>query len=164
MTNLDSILKNRDIALPTKVCIVISMVLPVVMYGCESWTIKVEHWIIDAFELWSWRRLKRPLDCKDIKLIHPKGNQSWIFIGRTDAEAEAPVFWPPDKSDSLEKTLKLGKIEGKRRRGQQMMRWLDSITDSMDIWANSGRWSRTAKPGMLQSMGLQRVRHNWVTE
>ena len=79
--------------------------------------------------------LESPLDCKEIQLVHPKGNQSWKIIGRTDAEAETPILWPPDvwRTDSLEKTLMLGKIEGKRRRGGQSMRWLDGITDSMDM-------------------------------
>ena len=97
ITILDSILKSRDITLPTKDCLVKAMALPVVMYGCESWTIKkAEHWRIDAFELWCWRRLLRPLDSKEIQQVHPKGNQSWIFIGRTDVEAETPILWPPD--------------------------------------------------------------------
>ena len=88
MTNLNSILKSRDITLPTKVHLVKVMVFPVVMYGCESWTVKkAEHQRIDAFELWCWRRL---LDCKEIQPVHPKGDQSWVFIGRTDAEAETP--------------------------------------------------------------------------
>ena len=92
MTNLDSILKSRDITLPTKVHLVKAMVFPVVVYGCESWTIrKAEHWRIDAFELWCWRRL---LSCKEIQPVHPKGDQSWVFTGRTDAEA--PILWPPD--------------------------------------------------------------------
>ena len=96
MTNLDSILKSRDITLPTKVHLVKAMVFPVVIYGCESWTIKkAEHRKIDAFELWCWRRLLSPLDCKEIQPVHPKGAQSWVFIGRTDAEAETPVLWPP---------------------------------------------------------------------
>ena len=96
MTNLDSIVKNRDITLPTKVCLVKAMEFPVVMYGCESWTVKkAEHQRIDAFELWCWRRLfESPLDCKEIQPVHPKGDQSWAFIGRTDAEAETPVLWP----------------------------------------------------------------------
>ena len=90
MTNLDSILKSRDITLPTKVHLVKAMVFPVVMYGCKSWTIKkAEHRRIDAFELWCWRRLlKSPLDCKEIQPVHPKGDQSWVFIGSTDVEAE----------------------------------------------------------------------------
>ena len=90
-------LKNRDITLSTKVCLVKAMVFPVVMYGCESWTIKkTEHQRIDAFELWCWRSLECPLDNKEIQAVHPKGNQSRIFIGKTDAEAETPILWPPD--------------------------------------------------------------------
>ena len=96
MTNLDSILKkNRGITLPTKVCLLKAMVFTVVMYGCESWTVKkTEHIKIGAFELWCWRRLESPLACKEIKPVHPKGNQSRIFIGSTDAEAETPILWP----------------------------------------------------------------------
>ena len=97
MTNLDSILKSRDITWPTKVHLVKAMVFPVVTYGCESWTVKkAEHRKIDAFELWCWRRLLSPLDCKEIQPVHPKGDKSWVFTGRTDAEAETPVLWPPD--------------------------------------------------------------------
>ena len=93
MTNLDSILKSRDITFPAKVRLVKAMVFPVVMYGCESWTIKkAEHQRTDAFELWCWRRLLSPLDCKEIQAVHPKGDQSWVFIGRTDAEAETSVL------------------------------------------------------------------------
>ena len=95
MINLDSILKSRDITLSIKVHLVKAMVFPVVMYGCESWTIKrAEPWRIDAFELWCWRTLKSPLDCKEIQPVHPGGEQSWVFIGRTDAEAETPILWP----------------------------------------------------------------------
>ena len=102
MTNLESILKSRDITLPTKVCLVKTMVFPVVMYRYESWTIKkAEHQRTDAFELWCWRRLLCPLDCKEIQAVHPKGNQSWIFFGRTDAEAETPILWPPDEKNWL---------------------------------------------------------------
>ena len=80
------------------------------------------------------KTLESPLDCQEIQPVHPKGDQSWVFIGRTDAEAETPILWPPDaRASSLEKTLMLGKIEGRRRRGQQRMRWLDGITDSMDM-------------------------------
>ena len=95
MTNLDDILKNRDITLPTNVCLVKAMVFPIVMYGCESWTIKkVECRRTDAFELWCWRILLRvPLDCKEIQPVHSKGDQSWVFIGRTDVEAETPILW-----------------------------------------------------------------------
>ena len=109
MTNLDSILKSRGITWPTKVYLVKAMVFPVVMYGCESWTIKkAEHQRIDAFELWCWRRLLTPLDCKEIKPVNPKGNQSSIFIGRTDAEA--PILWPPNAKNQLTgKDLDAGK-------------------------------------------------------
>ena len=97
MTNLDSILKSRDVTLPTKVHLVKAMIFPVVMYGCESWTIKREECRrIDAFELWCWRTLESPLDCKEIQPVHPKGDQSWEFIGRTDVETETPILWPPD--------------------------------------------------------------------
>ena len=97
MTNLDSILKSRHITLSTMVRLIKAMVFPVVMYGCESWTIKkAEHRRIDAFELWCWRRLLRV--CKEIQPVHPKGDQSWVFIGRTDVEAETPILWPPDKN------------------------------------------------------------------
>ena len=96
MANLDNILKSRDIALPTKVRLVKAMVFPVVMYGCESWTVKkAEHRRIDAFELWCWRRLESPLDCKEVQRVHSEGDQSWVFFGRNDAKAETPVLWPP---------------------------------------------------------------------
>ena len=105
------------------------------MYGYESWTInKAEHRRIDVFELWCRRRILSPLDCKDIQPVHPKGNQPWIFIGRTDAETETQILWPADAKNWLTgKTLMLGKIEGGRRRGRQRMRWLDGITDSSDM-------------------------------
>ena len=97
MTNLDNILKSRDITLSTKVCLVKAMVFPLVMYGCESWTIKkAESRRIDVFELWLEKTLESPLDFKEIQPVHPKGDQSWVFIERTDAEAEAPILWPPD--------------------------------------------------------------------
>ena len=100
MTNLDSVLKSRDITLSTNVHLVKAVVFSVVMYGCESWTIKnTEHRRIGAFELWCWRRLFRvpctALYCKEIQPAHPKGDQSWVFIGRTDAKAETPILWPP---------------------------------------------------------------------
>ena len=104
MTNLDSVSKRRDITLLTKVRIVKAMVFPVVMYGCEDWTIKkAEHWRIDAFKLWFWRRLLRdPWTARrSNQSVHPEGNQSWIFMGRTDAEAETPILWPPDAKSWL---------------------------------------------------------------
>ena len=102
MTNLDSILKSRDITLPTKIHLVKDMVFPVVMFGCESWTIrKAERRRIDAFELWWWKRFLSPLDCKEIRPVHPKGNQSWIFIERADVEAETPILQPPGAKNWL---------------------------------------------------------------
>ena len=107
-----------------------------------------------------------PLDCKEIKPVHPKGNQSWMFIGRTDIEAETLILWPPDvKNWLIGKTLMLGKIEGERRRGWQRLRWLDGITDQWTwVWVNSGSWWWTGRPGVLQSMGSQRIGHHWATE
>ena len=119
MTTLDSALKSRDITLPTKVHPVKAMVFPVVMYGCESWTMKeAERWRIDVFELWCWRRPLSPLDCKEINPLSPKRNQSWIFIGRTDAEAEAPILWPPHaKSRLIGKEPDAGKNWGQEEKG-----------------------------------------------
>ena len=119
MTNLDSILKIRDITLPTKVCLVKAIVFPVVMYGCESWTMKkVEHQRIDAFELGCWRRLLSLLDCKEIQPIHPKGDQSWVFIGRTVVEVETPILWPPDVKSWLNwKDPDAGKDWGQEEKG-----------------------------------------------
>ena len=95
---------------------------------------KAKRQRIDAFELWCWRRLESPLDCEESQPVHSKRDQPWDFFGRNDAKAETPVLWPPRaKTDSLEKTLMLGGIGGRRRRGQQRMRWLDGITDSMDV-------------------------------
>ena len=98
MTNLDSIFKSRDITLPRKVCLVKAVVFPVVIYACESWTVKkAERRRIDAFELRCWRRLLRsPSDCKEIQPVHSEGDQPWDFFGRNDAKAETPVLWPPD--------------------------------------------------------------------
>ena len=135
MTNLDSILKSRDITLSTKVHLVKAMVFPVVMYECERWTIKkTEHWRTDAFKLWCWRRLLSPLNSK-INPLNPKRIQLWIFIGKTDSEAEAPIPWPPDvKSQLIGKDPDAGKDLRQKEKGEwQRMRWLDSITDSMDI-------------------------------
>ena len=128
MTKLDSILKSRDITLPTKVHLVKAMVFPVVTYGCKSWTIKkAKCRRIDAFELWCWRRLETPLDCKEIQPVHPTGNQSWIFIGRTDAETETPILWPPDvKNWLIGKDPDAGKDwrqEGKGTTEDEMVGW-----------------------------------------
>ena len=102
MTNLDSILKSRDITLPTKVHLVKAMVFPVVMYGCESWTTKkAKCWRIDFWTVVLEKTLEIPLDCREIQPVHPKGNQSCIFIGSTDVEAETPILWPPDAKNWL---------------------------------------------------------------
>ena len=96
MTNLESIIKSRDITLSAKVRLFKALVFPVVMYGYESWTVqKAEHQRIDAFELWCWKTLESPLDCKEIQSVHRKGDQAWVFTGRTDAKAETPILWPP---------------------------------------------------------------------
>ena len=120
------------------------MVFPVVMYGCESWTVKkAEHRRIDAFKLWFKsfsktvvleKTLGSPLDCKKIQPIHFKGDQSWVFIGRTDAKAETPILWPPHaKGWLIGKDPDAGRDWGRRRKGRQRMRWLDGITDSIDL-------------------------------
>ena len=112
------------------------------------------------------KTLDSPLDCKEIQPVHPKGNQSWIFIGRTDAEAETPILGHlMRRTDSLKKTLMLGKIEGgRRRRRLGWDGWTAKLTRWTWVWASSGRWWRTGKPGVLQSVGSQRVGHDWETE
>ena len=163
MTNLDSVLKSRNITLLPKVYIVKTMVFPIVMYRCESWTIKkAEHWRTDAFELWCWRRLKTlesPLDCKEIKPSNPKGNQSWIFVGRTDAEDEAPILWPPHAKNWLTgEDPAAGKDEGRRRRGWQRMRRLDGMNNSMHMFEKTPGDSEGEESLVCCSpMGLQEL-------
>ena len=168
MTNLDIILKSRDITLPTNVHLVKAMIFPVVMSGCESWTIKkAERWQIDAFEVWWWRRLLRvPWTARRssqyiLKEISPECSLEGLML-----TLKLQIFdHLIRRTDSLEKTLMLGKSEGRRRRGWQRMRWLDGITDVMTwVWVSSGSWWWTGRPSVLQSMGSQRVRHDWVTE
>ena len=155
--------------MPTQVRLVKAMVFPVVMYGCESWSIKkAECWRIDAFELWCWRRFLRVpwtawrSNQSILKEISPEYSLEGLML-----KLKLQYFGHlMQRTDSFEKTLMLGKIEGKRR-GWQKMRWdgwMASLTQWTWVWVNSGRWWRTGKPGMLQSMGSQRVGHDWVTE
>ena len=148
-----------------KVPLVKALVFPVVMYGCENWTIKkAEHRRIDAFELWFWRRLSRaPWTAR-------RSNQSILKDIGSECSLEGLMLKLKlqyfghlmQRTESFEKTLMLRKIEGWRRKGWQRMRWLDDIADS--IWVNSGSWFWTGRPGVLPSMGSQRVGHNWMTE
>ena len=150
----------------TKVSLV--KVFPVVMYGCESWTVKkTECWRIDAFELWCWRRLLRlPWTARRstqsiLKEISPEYSLEGLML-KLKLQYFGHLML---RTDSLEKTLLLGKIEGRRRRRQQRMRWLDgSVTQWTWVWVNSGSWWWTGSPGVLQSLGSQRVRHDWVIE
>ena len=121
--------------------------------NCCFWTVVLE------------KSLESPLDCKEIQPVHPKGNQSWMFIGRTDVEGETLILWPPDAKNSFEKTLILGKIAGRRRRGNRGLDgWMASLTQWTWVWVNSGSWWWTGRPDVLQSKVSQKVRHNWVTE
>ena len=168
MTNLDSIFKSRDITLPTKVHLVKAMVFPVVMYGCESWTVKkAEHWRIEAFELWCWRRLLR------VPWTVRRSNQSILKEISPGCSLEGLMLKLKlqyfghlmRRVNSLEKTLMLGRTGGRRRRGWQRMRWLmASPTWWTWVWVDSGSWWWTGRPGVLWFMGSQRVGHTWATE
>ena len=168
MTNLDSILKNRDITLPTKVCLVKAMVFSVVMYGCESWTVKkAEHWRIDAFKVWCWRRLLRVLwtarrsNQSILKEISPGISLEGMML-TLKLQYFGHLLW---RVDSLEKTLMLGGMgaggEGDERGWDG---WMASLTRWMWVWVNSGSWWWTGRPGVLRFMGLQRVGQDWATE
>ena len=171
MTNLDSILKSRDITLPEKVYLVKATVFPVVMYGCESWTIKkAEHWEMDAFELWCWRRLLR------VPWTARRSNQSILKEISPEYSLEGLILNLKlqyfghliRRTDSFEKALMLGKIDGRRRRGWQRMRWLDSITDTMDmdlsklreIVEDRGAW-RAVVHGVIQRVRLKKKQGWW---
>ena len=168
MTNLYSIFKSRDITLVTKVHLVKAMVFPVVMYGCESWTIKrAECWRMDAFELWYRRRLLRvPWTARRsnqsiLKEINPGCSLEELML-KLKLQYFSHLMWRPD---SFEKTLMLGKIEGRRTRRQQRIRyWMASLTRWTWVWVDSWSCSWTGTPGVLQFMGSQRVRHDWVTD
>ena len=162
MTNLDSILKSRDITLPAKVHLVKAMVFPVVMYGCESCTVKkAECRRIDAFEVWCWRRLLR------VPWTARRSNQSILKEMSPECSLEGMMLNVKLQSfghlmrrvDSLEKTLMLGGIGGRRRRGRQRMRWMASPTRWTWVWVNSGSWWWTGRPGVLQFMGVAK---SWI--
>jgi len=166
MTNLDSILKSRDITLPTKV----RLVKAVFFSSSHVWMWELDHkkdWVPKNWFFWTVvleNTHESPLDCKEIQAVNPKGNQPWIFIGKTDAEGEAPVLWPPDMKNWL-----IGKDPeaGKDWRPQEKVPTEDETVGWhhwLDGWASSGSWWWTGKLVMLQSMGLQSVRHDWVTE
>ena len=169
MTNLNSILKSRDITLPTTLPSSQSYGFSSGHLWCESWTIKkAECWRIDTFELWCWRRLLRvPWTARRsnqsiLKEISPEYSLKGLML---KLKLKLQYFdHQMGRTDSLEKTLMLGKIEGRRRRGWQRTRWLDGIIDSVDMSLSKPGDSELEKPGMLQSMGLQRVGHDWVTE
>ena len=156
MTNLDSTLKSRDITLPTEVCIVKAMLFPVAMYGCESWTIKkAESQRTDAFKLGCWRS---PLNFKEIKSVSPKGNQLWIFIGKTDAEAEAPILWPPGaKNQLIWKDLDAGKDWRQEEKGtaeDEMVGW--------HHWLNGCEFEQAPGAGDGQAAAVHGVAKSWT--
>ena len=168
MTNLDSILKSRDITLPTKVRLVKAMVFPVVMYGCESWTMKkAEHRTIDAFELWCWRRLLRvPWTARRsnqsiLKEISPEYSLEGLMLKRK-LQYFGHLMW---RTDSLEKTLMWERLKaGGEGDDRGWDGWMASPTRWTWVWVNSGRWWWTGRPGVLQSLGSQRVGHDWATK
>ena len=167
MINLDSVLKSRDITLPTKVRLVKAMVFPVVMYGCESWTVKkAERWKIDTFELRCWRRLLRvPWTARRSNQSILKKISPWCSLEGLMLKLKLQYFGHlMRRADSFEKTLILGKIERRKRRGWGWDGWMASLTRWTWVWVGSGNWWWTGRPGVLQFMWSQRVRHDWATE
>ena len=167
MTNLDSIFKSRDVTLPTKVRLVKAMVFPVVMYGCESWTVKkAESWRIDALTVVLDKTLESPLDCKEIQPVHSEGDQPWDFFGKNAAKAETPVLGPPqEKSWLIGKYSDAGRDWGQEEKGtteDEMAGWHHWLDGHESV--NSGSWWWTGRPGVLWFMGWQRVGHDWATE
>ena len=168
MNNPDSILKSRGTTLPTKVYLVKTVVFPVVMYRCESWTIKkAEHERIDAFELWCWRRLWRVLltsrrfNKSILKAISPEYSLEGLML-KLKLQYFGHLLW---RTDSLEKSLMLEKMKaGGEGDDRGWAGWMASPTQWTWVWVNSGSWWWTGRPGVLQSMGLQRVEHNWATK
>ena len=167
MANLDNMVKSRDITLPTKVCLIKAVAFPVVMNGeldhKESWVPK--NWCFWTVVL--EKTLESSLDSKEIQPVPLKGNQSWIFTGRTDAEAETPILWPPDaKNWLIWKDADAGKDGRREEKGmiEDGISWMTSLTQWTWVWVNSGSWWWTGRPGMLQSMGSQRIEHDWGSE
>ena len=168
ITNLDSLLKSRDITFLTKVLIVKAIIFPVFIYGCENWTHK-DSWAPKNWCFWTVmleKTLESPLDCNEIQPVHPKGDQSWVFIGRTDAEAETPILWPPHvKCWLIGKDPDTGRDWGQEEKGKTedeisgWHHWLDGRES-----VNSRSWWWTGRPGVLRFMGSQRVGHDWATE
>ena len=169
MTNLNSILKSRDITLPTKVCLVKAVVFPVVMYGCQNWDYK-ESWALKNSCFWTVvleKTLESPLDCKEIQPVHSKGDQSWVFIGRTDVKAETPILlatWCKQLTHlkrpwSWERLRAGGEGDDRGLDG-----WMVSPAQWTWVWVNSGSWWWIGRPGVLRFTGLQRVGHDWATE
>jgi len=169
MTNLDSILKSRDITLPTKVCLVKAIVFLVVMYGCESWTVKkAERQRTDAFELRCWRRLLRvPWTAREIQPVHSKGDRSWVFFWKEwcwSWNSNTLAKWCEELTHSKRLWCWEGLGVGGKGDDRRWDGWMASLTRWTWVWVNSGRWWWTGRPGVLRFMESQRVGHNWVTE
>ena len=165
MTNVDSILKSRDITLLTKVHLVKAMVIQKSVW---MWELDYKKsWAPKNWRFWTVvleKTLERPLDCKEIQPVHSKENQSWIFIGRTDAEAETPILWPPDmKNRPIRKDSDAGRDWGAGGKGDDRG-WDGWMTRRTWVWVTSGSWWWTGRPGVLRFMGSQRVGHDWATE